>query len=107
MDSCATCSAGYQCPVIDAVNNEAAEEKKICGQNYYCPANTNTRVACPTGYYTTLLTASEVKDCLPCPSGLICQCTAASAATDTCVAEFVKCTAGKFCPALSSSSADE
>ena len=87
--SCTTCPAGYQCPYTDTVNSLAADTKKYCGQNYYCVQGENERTACPTGYYTTKQTASDVTDCTICPAGYICQCTSATSATDTCVAEFV------------------
>ena len=45
------------------------------------------------------MTASSQDDCTTCPAGYICKCTDTSALTDTCVAEFVDCPAGSYCPA--------
>lgn len=80
------------------MNNLQAEEKKVCGQNYYCPISTNARITCAVGTYTTKVTANSQDDCMTCPAGFICKCTDASAITDTCVAEFVECPEGYYCP---------
>lgn len=101
-NACKACPSGYQCPVTlgsagPPLVPNLYKTRKICGQNYYCPANQWDKISCGNGYYTLNKVSGSNTDCRECPAGYYCT-SVVSADSDINDAVMTQCPAGKYCP---------
>ncbi|KAF8823043.1 hypothetical protein IE077_001112, partial [Cardiosporidium cionae] len=84
---CLPCSAGEYC------SKPGIAKPEVCPRGFYCTSNGLAPIRCPSGTFSTNLSATSPSTCLPCPAGFYCS---KEGIAD--IKDILPCPTGFFCP---------